>query len=211
MRFAVHGVALPTPPVRLGGAGKRGRRDRLRVPSLEASHQARGVSRYLHFTVTARIEQVAATDRCGDAAAQDEPPGRAGVPDAFESLQLLLPSTAIQTMPHVTATTPAASSPMPARARAGLVVPTSLATGGVVVTNGDRGRWPAARLGRQRLERRRDNQLRATLRRQGLHERLVAGALHLDGDDPSFTRGTDGSGMRPTTLSSRVTTAPVVP
>src|SRR5687768_4027624 len=57
----------------------------------------------------------------------------------FESLQLLLPSTAIQAIPQVAATTPAASRPMPAQRRAGCAVETSPPPGGVAVISGAAG------------------------------------------------------------------------
>src|SRR5256885_11952339 len=55
-------------------------RELLVGPGSEAPHQARGRSRDLDFAVTARIKEIAAADRLGDAAAQDEPSERSGVP-----------------------------------------------------------------------------------------------------------------------------------
>src|SRR3954464_2163558 len=54
----------------------------------------------------------------------------------LESLQLLFPSTAIQTIPQVAATTPAVSRPMPAQRRAGCILETSPPPDGVAVTSG---------------------------------------------------------------------------
>src|SRR4029079_18864677 len=135
------------------------------------------------------------------------PPARMNHPDVrvshtrFESLQLPLPSTAIQTIPQVAATTPAVSRPTPAHPRAGCAVETSAPPSGAAVISGAAGALAGGagsggNGSRVAVTIICDPPVAGSVCTNGLNPRLSTFTVTV----PSFTRGIVGWGMRPTTL-----------
>src|SRR5262249_33904568 len=124
--------------------------------------------------------------------------------------QLPFPSTAIQTMPQAPATTPTASNPTPVQRRHERLADEVPGTAGLEVPNGTTGAGgggSGAKGSSAAVTINWEPPLAGRVWTNGLCPGLSTFTVTV----PSFTRGMMGSGIRPTTLSSTVTTAPVVP